>query len=464
MKQVAFVAKLPGWRFAATFDKAGNYWMYGTTGLSVIKKVASKQSYSSWSYLSGNAPSVTSMTLGADLAVMYGDLEESGKFGTYLLSVYHSTLYIVKVSPVDGDSYQHWALSATSGLPNSAVTWGTAWNYNNSIFFSTDEGDGVFRLDEASVNIKNDSASFVYMGPAQETDWNDGLSCVGKGTPWSPDIVGEDCDGGKALQSTTTNLTVPTTNASKSYLQYLDISTGTYQLYYEVDKNWTDPPFNSINSCAINPHDNIVHCTMEIDNRGSFLVRIDKTQVGYVAKVPGWMYSGVFDVDGTYYMYGNVGLSFIKDIAKMPAYKSYNQLGGAQVYNGPHPVENLGADMAALKADLEGTGMATYLLSVEGTTLLVIRPSDSDDPPTAWKLVGKGLPHMTQTWGSAWNFREKIYFAPDSGIGVYELDVKSIELKEGGSATFHKAGKSQTTSWNDGFSCIDEISPFTTVD
>jgi len=458
MRQVAFVAKLPGWRYAAAFDEDGKYWMYGETGLSVIKDVASKPSYSSWSYLSGNAPDVVSMTLGADLAVVQGDLDKTGGEGTYLLSLYKSTLYVVKVS---GGLYRYWALAKTSGLPPSAVTWGTAWNYKSSIFFSADTGEGVYRLDDGSLNIENGSASFIYMGPAQETDWNDGFSCLGKGTPWEPDMLPDSCDGGKALQATTTNLTVPTTPASKTYLQYLDIKTGTYQLYYEVDKNWTDPPFNSINSCAINPLDNIVYCTMEIDGRGSFLVRIDSAKVGYVAKVPGWMYAGVFDAGGNYYLFGNSGLSFITKVTGMPAYTSYNHLGGGQVYNGPHKVEGMGADMAVFNANLEGKGKKTYLLSVENSMLSVVRPDSS--PPESWKLVGEGLPSMTQTWGSAWNFRKRIYFAPDSGAGVYELDTKSINLQKG-TAKFRKAGKSQTTTWNDGFSCIQDISPFETTE
>jgi len=312
------------------------------------------------------------------------------------------------------------------------------------------------------ISIENGSAAFIYMGPAQQTDWNDGLSCVGKGTPWEPDVVPENCDGGKALQSTTTNLTVPTTNASKTYLQYLDIPTGTYQLYYEVDKSWTDPPFNSINSCAINPIDNIIYCTMEIDGRGSFLVRIDSTKVGYVAKVPGWMYSGVFDLTGTYYIAGNDGLSSITKVARMPAYTSYLQLGGVQVFSDIQQVEGMGADMAALKANLEGTGPKTYLLSVENNMLSVVRPIEGSKNKK-WLLVGKGLPQMTQVWGSAWNFRGKVYFAPDSGAGVYQLLTQTIDLEKG-TAKFTKAGKSQTTTWNDGFSCINEISPFETAD
>jgi hypothetical protein len=467
MTQVAFVAKLPGWRYAATFDKFGNYWMYGNTGLSVIKDVASKPSYSSWSYLSGNAPGAVSMTLGADLVVLYGGVYNSNlgqkeleyPAGAYLLSLYKSTLFVVNVTT---DDYTRWTLPFTTGLPKTAVTWGSAWNFNNSIFFSSDTGEGVYRLDDSSLDIKNGSASFMFMGPAQTTDWNDGFSCVGKGTPWEPNMIPYDCKGERALQATTTNMTVPTTPASKTYFEYLDISTGKYQLYYEVQKNWTDPPFNSINSCAINPIDNVIHCTMEIDDRGSFLVRIDETKVGFVTKVPGWMYAGVFDSDGTYYMYGNVGLSWIANVSKIQAYTSYDHLGSQQLYNGPHKLKNMGADMAVLRADWEGTGMKPYLLSVEGDALYVIQPSE-DNPPAQWKLVGSGLPEMTQTWGSAWNFQSKVYFAPDTGEGVYELMTENIEL-ENGTAQFEKAGKSQSTGWNDGFSCICEISPFTTAD
>jgi len=457
-KRVAFVAKMPAWRHSATFDNTGNYWMYGDSGLSVIKDVASKPSYSSWSDLSGKPPSVKPMTLGGDLAVL-----ETGETGTLLLSLYHQTLYVVKVT--NGDAGQHWVLSGTSGLPPSAVIWGNAWAYNNSIFFSSDTGEGVYRLEDFSINKENGSASFVRMGPAQATNWNDGLSCVGQGIPWEPQVAPHDCGSGKAFFSTTTHLTEPTNPASKTYFHLLNVSTGTQELYYEVDKSWTDPPFNSINSCAINPLDNVVHCTMEIDGRGSFLVRVDKTRVAFVARVPAWTYAGAFDADGTYYMYGNDGLCAITNVTEMNAYSSYTQLGGRRMYKGPYIVADQGADMAVLKADLEGTGVQTYLLSAENSMLAVVRVSQVTEghPPAEWKLEGKGLPPMAQTYGSAWNFQEKIYFAADDGEGVYELDTKSIELKkEGGSAQFHKAGNAQSTPWNDGFSCINDVSPFKT--
>jgi len=456
MTQVAFVAKMPPWCYAATFDKDGNYWMYKSGGLSVIKDVASMPSYSSYSYLSGNAPAMVSVQdLGADLTVLYGDLDKSGNEGTYLLSVNTGRLQIVKVST---DRYEQFSLTNASGLPKQDIVWGSAWNFNNSIFFAGDSGLGVFRLDE--FDIQNGSASFVLMGPAQVTNWNDGFSCIGKGTPWQlDDVVSYDCKGARVLQATTTNMTVPTTNASRAYFQYLDIPTGTYQLYYEVHKNWTDPPFNSINSCAINPMDSIIHCTMEIDDIGSFLVRIDETQVGFVAKVPGWMYAGVFDTDGTYYMYGNVGLSAIPKVVGMPAFPSYKQLGNGPAYTGPYALD-MGGDMVVLKADWEGTGTHTYLLSVDNGMLLVARVTEGH-ASKHWKMVGTDLPRTTQTWGSAWSFKTKTYFAPDSGEAVYEL--MSIKL-ESGVAQFKEVGKSQATSWSDGLSCMCDISPFTAVD
>jgi len=463
MTQVAFVAKMPPWCYAATFDKDGNYWMSKSGALSVIKDVASMPSYSSYSYLSGGEPALVSIPdLGADMVVMYGDLEKSGNEGTYLLSLKQEKLQVVKVST---EPYEKFSLTNTSGLPGQGVVWGSAWNFQNSIFFSGDNGVGVFRLD--SFDAQNGAASFVLMGPAQHTDWNDGLSCVGKGTPWEPDVVSYDCKDDWALQAITTNMSVPTTDASRTYFKHLDVSTGTYQLFYEVHKNWTDPPFNSINSCAVNPVDNVIHCTMEIDNKGSFLVRIDKTQVGFVAKVPGWMYSGVFDTDGTYYMYGNGGLSYMKQVAGMPAFSSYSQLGNVQAYNGPYKLAKggdiltMGADMVVLRADWEGTGFKTYLLSVESNTLSVVQASDGD-PFAQWTLVANGLPGEISTWGSAWNFKNQTFFHPDSGEDIYELMVESVEL-ESGTAQFKKAGKSEDTGWNDGFSCICDPSPFKVV-
>mmetsp|Transcript_101295 Transcript_101295/g.201266 ORF Transcript_101295/g.201266 Transcript_101295/m.201266 type:complete len:875 (+) Transcript_101295:142-2766(+) len=460
--QVAFVTKLPGWRYAATFDDHGNYYLYGNSGLSVIADVTNMPSYEDLHDLRPQEEFThpKDVPMGADLVPLTKDLENNG-IHTYLLSVQDTNLHVVRVSTTP---WKHWELHCEGkGLEPRPLTWGSAWSFGGKYYFAPDSGEGVHELDIESIKLVDGGTGRVklnWVSPAQVTDWNDGFNCFSGHDPFDPDYMKEwDCSKQpRALQVTTTHLTVPTTPKSKSYVEYLNIEEGKYELLFEIQKSWTDPPFNCINSCSISPKDNIIHCTMEIDNRGSFLVRIDDTKVGYVAKVPGWQYAGIFDSKGNYYMYGNSGISVMNFVNILPTKKSYLELGHEQHYNGPHSMQ-MGADLAVLEtAELEGKS-ETYLLAVESSHLHIARVTEL--PLKQWKLWGYGLPQSESaiTWGSAWNFDGGIFFAPDSAEGVFQLLTNTIDLQQK-NARFVKVGNSQKTNWNDGFSCSQNISPF----
>jgi len=404
------------------------------------------------------------MPMGADLVPLTKDLEGIGVH-TYLLSVQDSNLHVVRVSSM---TWKHWELNCkrmSKGLEMEArpLTWGSAWSFGGKYYFAPDTGEGVHELEMGSIDLVDGSGTCLLnlVSPAQKTAWNDGFNCYAGHDPFDPDHVKEwDCSKQpRALQVTTTHLTVPTNPNSKSYIEFLNIEEGKYELLFEVQKSWTDPPFNCINSCAINPKDNIIHCTMEIDNRGSFLVRIDDTKVGYVAKVPGWQYAAIFDSKGNYYMYGNSGVSVVDNVVNFPTKKSYFELGHeSEYYRGPHSTK-MGADLAVLETNLHSGVEETYLLAVESGHLHVLAVSTT--PYQQWKLWGKGLPESESaiTWGSAWNFDGGVFFAPDSAEGVFQLLTHTIDL-QAKVATFVKVGGSQETNWNDGFSCSKSISPF----
>merc|ERR1719215_2300193 len=136
-------------------------------------------------------------------------------------------------------------------------------------------------------------------------------------------------------------------------IQSLNIRTGEHEPFFTLPATLTTPPFRMINSCAINPKDDIIHCSMEIDNKGSFLVRIDKGQVAFVAKLPGWRYAAVFDKEGNYWMYGSGGLSVIKDVSSMPSYSSWSYLSGSA----PGVASmSLGSDFAVYYGELDKSG------------------------------------------------------------------------------------------------------------
>jgi len=255
-----------------------------------------------------------------------------------------------------------------------------------------------------------------------------------------------DCSGGvsPAWQSQTDDNGVTTINR-------LDVKTGAYSKLFEIPKDRTKPPFRNINSCGINPKDSILYCSMQINNAGAFLVRIDASTVGFVSKLPQWQYSGTFDSKGNYYVNGKKSWSYITSVQDMPAKSSLYELSGEPFTQTMFTTEKeWGTDLAVLEEDLYSTGTPqTYLLTIRDTTVKMTRVDKS--PFKTTELAAKGLP-AGKGWASAWAFKSDIFFAAEDGTGIYQFDKQSIDL---GAKTvkFHKAGPSNALVYNDGFAC-----------
>lgn len=248
------------------------------------------------------------------------------------------------------------------------------------------------------------------------------------------------------------------TLAGTTSVRHLDIVSGEYKLLFEFPPSIATPQFAAINACAINPMDAIIYCSMDIDQKGSFLVRINDGELGYVAKLPGSRYAAAFDEDGTYYFSGYNSFSFIKkahDLKTLESWKDFEDQKHHVNISKPFYV-HMGGDMAVLEFDLEDT--LTYLVSIiTGGKLRVVRVFPQ--PTATWLLPTEGLPDDA-VFGTAWNFKSGIYFAADTGDGVYKLDQWSINIKKKGPVRFTKVGNATPSEWNDGMSCMDADGPF----
>jgi len=273
----------------------------------------------------------------------------------------------------------------------------------------------------------------------------------------------------KAYQSTTAD------DNSWTKFQVLNMETGVYETQMTLNPN-LKPPGNrirSMNSCAINPKDSILYCSMEVNNPsgswiGSFLVRIDNANtIGFVTKLLGFRYAASFDKNDNYYVSGQNQMSVVKNVSKMDAYDSYETLNNYydQAIMGEQAVEliingqptinyELGADFGVLELQIEGPGKKPYLVSLKDTTLMVVRISPGE-PYELWTLStnlgGVGTPNV---WGAAWKWGEEnqVYFAQDSGEGLYKLISNTVHLKTK-TAFLKKVALANPTTWNDGFSC-----------
>merc|ERR1719336_2867153 len=256
-------------------------------------------------------------------------------------------------------------------------------------------------------------------------------------------------DKPKAYQSTTAN------DNSWTKMQVLDLSTGKYSTEFNVDLNAIAPDkIRSMNSCGINPKDGILYCSMEVYNKGSFLVRIDQdNNIGYVTKLLGFRYAATFDYEDNYYVYGSDQLTVLKDVSTiqaLPSYDGLNSMGEQAVtieIDGSNTINyELGADFGISYAEWEGTGNHTYLVSVDNTDLLVVRVSPG--PYKMWTLstnLPPGAPGTPRVWGAAWKwgYNQSVYFTADDGLGLWELLADTVSLKD----------------WNDGFTCGDFFPP-----
>jgi len=268
----------------------------------------------------------------------------------------------------------------------------------------------------------------------------------------------------KAYQSTTADGNQWTKFAE------LDLSTGMYIDYFKVNLDAIAPDkIRSMNSCAINPKDKILYCSMEVYNKGSFLVRIDQENtIGYVTKLLGWRYAATFDHDDNYYVSGQNGLTVLKNVSTMaalPSYDGLNNIGETPVKLEIHGLSRtnyeLGADFEIFYADWEGTGKNKYLVSLKDTQLLIVRVSPG--PYQLWTLetnLPDGAPHNPRVWGAAWKWGREgsLFFAADDGLGMWKLLGNTVDLKLG-SAKLKKISKANPTSWNDGFTCGEFCPP-----
>jgi hypothetical protein len=219
----------------------------------------------------------------------------------------------------------------------------------------------------------------------------------------------------------------------------------------------SNPPFERLNACGINPVDNILYCIIEINSpisSVSYLVRIDASQVEFVAKMPSWSWTAAFAADGTYYFAYEKKYYKVTGASEMMGYTDQNateltDLGSLSSFAS----EWSAADMVVVSADLDGSGKADYIMTLANNgRLRVIRATGT---PKSWLLQSKPeLPKANQSYGAAWAYQNRVFFSQNSGGGIFEAFVDSIDLLAG-TIVFERVGPSVAKGSTDGMNCIN---------
>ena len=113
------------------------------------------------------------------------------------------------------------------------------------------------------------------------------------------------------------------------------------------------------------------------------------------------------------------------------------------------------ADAAALKVDL-GQGERYYAMGVHSWDHK-LRIYSYENPTGFWtidlKINGSPAQLTNGGFGAAWSHEDKIYFSSNSGDGVYEILIPSVNLNAG-TANIRRVANSQASAINDGTTCI----------
>jgi len=153
----------------------------------------------------------------------------------------------------------------------------------------------------------------------------------------------------------------------------------------------------------------------------------------------------------------------VSTIAGVSSYKEWDngnnvaesKIGESTVTMDPSNFE-IGADFEVIKANWEGTGNNSYLVSVSGDNVVVVRVS-----PGPYKLWT--LDHTTfkpplaaasppRVWGAAWKWDNEFYASDDNAAGLYLLNKEKVNLFYKQAELVREADAAKT-QWNDGFSC-----------
>jgi len=503
---IGFVSKLNGFRYAATFLN-DDYYVSGEEGFAIIKNVPGLSQYDSWEGLSGqdekdnlveltmNEDTGKYLGLGADMVIWNKDGTNANPVNQFLMTLKDDELLLIQLLK-DGEPFFDGnviVLAAESASPNQTFTgpggkrcWGAGWNFNGAIYFSSDDGSGLWNFDSADFEKK--TSRWVHKGEINNIDWNDGFTCGASLSP--PDIKRVACEHDFYQVATfpgkdhyTDAPQVKTT--SETWIRYLDLSSGEFINTIKVNRS-KYPDMTSLNACAVHPEKDILYCFMNEENRDSqAIIALDATpQIQLVTvhkKGPGpgknLCFAAVFDKKGNYWywcadktLYKASGLGEKKTTMSHGDENFLND-SGITAYPDQYTNDKVGADFILyIPEKTEKEYLVSIVKSVD-SDVSVIDVSDPSNPSAPEIFKSKGLEATKSkseeqiTWGSAWtgphtepkgNYDGRHFFTPDvkeeeNHNKLYELTNLDFESQV---AHFQGAGKASKATWHDGFTCL----------
>lgn len=120
----------------------------------------------------------------ADIVALPANFDKSGRADYVILL--DSDSYLILYQTKTKKIYKLKSEGASTG-----VKWGygAGWNYKGKLYFSANNGDGVYQIDKKSIKLEKDGLDEVgvrltRVGKSASTTRNDGANCLDQESPW----------------------------------------------------------------------------------------------------------------------------------------------------------------------------------------------------------------------------------------------------------------------------------------
>jgi hypothetical protein len=433
-----------------TVTGVADTWLDGTQNATVTLSVVDASSDDDYDSVADVAVSVTNADVDSTVVATTTTVPTTTTVAVGSLSL--------SVTSSGTDGVLEWTPEITEGLTSFTLAWrdpSGAWQSHSSHAASTmshtlvglAEGTHSFQVlasyADGTTTLSND-ASIVVTAQAAVTP---------------PEVAPFDCSAYPAL------IQVIRADGVGVDVKQLDLDSGGYSLIYSIPFNRTAPVFEMLNAVGLHPVDRVAYGLMKFADGTSYLVRFDDRDVAFLAKVP-HSPAGTVDDDGSFLWATSDGLYRIEDVESLPG---FGNRGAATDLSAISPMIGVAADtwdLAAVQVDL-GDGEAPYAMGFTGGRQLRIYRYDNS--PGSWLLAattadGSNSAIPLSGFGAAWSHEDEVYFAANSGHGVYEVLIPTIDLTAG-TVTVRRVANSAKTAKNDGTNCvgIDPPPPTTTT-
>mmetsp|Transcript_140611 Transcript_140611/g.262297 ORF Transcript_140611/g.262297 Transcript_140611/m.262297 type:complete len:765 (+) Transcript_140611:37-2331(+) len=414
-----------------------------------------------------------------DIVVLREDLQNIGTKETFILVLHGKSLFIALFKThVPFDPREPGNFTKTWVLPTEGNTWTSyqsAWTFQGRIIFSSEGGKGVFEVPLWDIDLSQpngvakhmsedegeegpkDFIELDYMGESEEPPNAEGLNCLYSPDPWITRVKMFDCEH------------VPDPIQVKKEddgmtIKKLDLKTGVYTVLFSIPFTYTTPPFHTLNAVGISPIDNIAYGCLQIFQHPApfYLVRFDHEKIEYVAILqgPSDPIAGTFDSEGSFFYVAN---PILKRVASPHLLKGYSSEFAPQLTDESHQhfISLAGAkyfaDIVAVVGDLAGDGEKNeYVLGVNNERQFAIIEYRAQSN-RKWLLpTNDVLGDDKENFGAAWNYNGRVFWASNSGKGVFEAEIRHLNLKEHGMVNLTRVGNAAKISDNDGMNCLND--------